>query len=120
MYVSAKGLDYTVKEYKQRYPENNFLKNIRVKNVDGKLLDDAFDVGEKSVIEIYKYTGYMLGLGLAQIASFTNFLETEILDHVFAGAAYTAPGTKYLALFTAISDGEAGIIGASYLNRLKD
>jgi hypothetical protein len=42
--------------------------------------------------------------------SFTNFLETEILDHVFAGAAYTAPGTKYLALFTAISDGEAGSV----------
>ena len=39
--------------------------------------------------------------------SFTNFLETEILDHVFAGAAYTAPSTKYLALFTAIADGEA-------------
>ena len=42
--------------------------------------------------------------------SFTNFLETELLDHVFAGAAYTAPGTKYLALFTAISDGEAGSV----------
>ena len=42
--------------------------------------------------------------------SFTNFLETEILDHVFAGAAYTAPGTKYRALFTAISDGEAGSV----------
>jgi len=42
--------------------------------------------------------------------SFTNFLETEILDHVFAGAAYTAPGTKYLALFTAIADGEAGSV----------
>ena len=42
--------------------------------------------------------------------SFTNFLETEILDHVFAGAAYTAPATKYLALFTAISDGEAGSV----------
>jgi hypothetical protein len=39
--------------------------------------------------------------------SFTNFLETEILDHVFAGAAYTAPSTKYLALFTA-APGEAG------------
>jgi hypothetical protein len=50
--------------------------------------------------------------------SFTNFLETEILDHVFAGAAYTAPSTKYLALFTAISDGEAGSVtelsGSSY------
>ena len=42
--------------------------------------------------------------------SFSNFLETEILDHVFAGAAYTAPSTKYLALFTAIADGEAGSV----------
>ena len=39
--------------------------------------------------------------------SFTNFLETEILDHVFAGAAYTAPSTKYIALFTS-APGEAG------------
>ena len=42
--------------------------------------------------------------------SFSNFLETEILDHVFAGAAYTAPGTKYLALFTAVADGETGSV----------
>jgi hypothetical protein len=39
--------------------------------------------------------------------SFTNFLETEILDHVFAGAAYSAPSTKYLALYTA-APGETG------------
>ena len=42
--------------------------------------------------------------------SFTNFLETEILDHVFAGAAYTAPSTKYLALFTAVANGETGSV----------
>jgi len=42
--------------------------------------------------------------------SFTNYLETEILDHVFAGAAYSAPGTLYIGLFTAISDGEAGSV----------
>jgi len=39
--------------------------------------------------------------------SFSNFLETEILDHVFGGAAYTAPTTHYLALFTA-APGETG------------
>jgi len=39
--------------------------------------------------------------------SFTNFLETEILDHVFGGAAYTAPSTHYLALYTA-TPGETG------------
>ena len=32
--------------------------------------------------------------------SFSNYLETEILDHVFGGNAYTAPATLYLALFT--------------------
>jgi len=39
--------------------------------------------------------------------SFSNFLETEILDHVFGGAAYTAPSTHYLALYTA-APGETG------------
>jgi len=39
--------------------------------------------------------------------SFTNYLETEILDHVFGGNAYTAPGTHYLALYTA-APGETG------------
>jgi len=39
--------------------------------------------------------------------SFTNFLETEILDHVFAGAAYSAPSQHYLALFTG-APGETG------------
>ena len=39
--------------------------------------------------------------------SFSNFLETEILDHVFAGSAYSAPATKYLALYTA-APGETG------------
>ena len=39
--------------------------------------------------------------------SFTNFLETEILDHVFAGSAYTAPSQHYLGLFTS-APGETG------------
>ena len=33
--------------------------------------------------------------------SFSNYLETEVLDHVFGGNAYTAPSTLYLALHTA-------------------
>ena len=36
--------------------------------------------------------------------SFSNYLETEILDHVFGGSAYTAPSTLYLALHTANPD----------------
>ena len=36
--------------------------------------------------------------------SFSNYLETELLDHVFANNAYTAPSTLYLALHTATPD----------------
>jgi hypothetical protein len=52
--------------------------------------------------------------------SFTNFLETEILDHVFAGAAYTAPSTLYLGLFTS-APGETGggteLSGSAYVRK---
>ena len=55
--------------------------------------------------------------------SFTNFLETEILDHVFAGAAYTAPSQHYLGLFTA-APGEAGggteLSGSAYVRKAVD
>lgn len=42
--------------------------------------------------------------------SFSNYLETKVLDHVFGGTAYTAPSTLYVALFTAVTDGEAGTV----------
>lgn len=34
------------------------------------------------------------------MSSFGDYLENELLDHVFGAAAYTAPGTLYLALST--------------------
>lgn len=36
--------------------------------------------------------------------SFSNYLETKVLDHVFGATAYTAPATLYLALFTSNPD----------------
>jgi len=40
--------------------------------------------------------------------SFTNHLETEILDHVFGGSAYTAPSTLYLGLYTSAPSDTGG------------
>lgn len=52
------------------------------------------------------------------MSSFGNYLENELLDHVFANAAYTAPATLYLALSTADpTDDGSGIAepsGGSY------
>ena len=49
--------------------------------------------------------------------SFSDYLETKVLDHVFAGTAYTAPATLYVALFTAApsdSGGGTEVSGGAY------
>lgn len=35
------------------------------------------------------------------MAGFSDFLENEILDHIFGGADYSRPATVYIALLTA-------------------
>lgn len=46
-----------------------------------------------------------------------DFLENELLDHVLSDAAYTAPGTIHVALYTATpsdSGGGTEVSGGSY------
>ena len=50
--------------------------------------------------------------------SFSNFLELELLDHVFGAAAYTAPSPVFIALFTAAPTDAGGgteVTGGSYV-----
>ena len=49
--------------------------------------------------------------------SFSNYLETGLLDHVFANAAYTSPTTVYVGLFTSNPDEDGSgteVSGGSY------
>lgn len=49
--------------------------------------------------------------------SFSDYLETKVLDHVFGGTSYTAPTTLYVALFTAApsdSGGGTEVSGGGY------
>jgi hypothetical protein len=39
--------------------------------------------------------------------SFADYLEDELLDHVFGGSDYTRPATVYIALYT-VAPGDAG------------
>jgi hypothetical protein len=42
------------------------------------------------------------------MSSFSDFLELELLDHVFGAATYTPPATLYFALFTAAPSDTGG------------
>lgn len=51
--------------------------------------------------------------------SFSNFLETAVLGHVFGGTAYTQPTTVYVSLHTAnpaedASGAEVTTVGTAY------
>lgn len=41
------------------------------------------------------------------MAGFSDYLENKLLDHVFAGSAYTSP-SKYVALFTSAPSDSGG------------
>ena len=130
MYVSAKGLDSTVSEYKKKYPNNEFLDSLPDKGVDGKLLDQAFDNNEKIIIEIYKYTGNILGRGLAQVATilspeaFIFYGGLSNAKHRILDFAEKSMNENLLSfqkgkikiLLSGLPDGEAGILGSSCLN----
>ena len=52
--------------------------------------------------------------------SFSNYLETELLDHVFAGNAYTSPSAVYVGLFTSAPSETGGgteVSGGSYVRK---
>jgi len=52
--------------------------------------------------------------------SFSNFLETELLDHVFANNAYTSPTAVYVSLHTANPDEDASgaeVSGGGYVRQ---
>ena len=130
MYVSAKGLDHTVSEYKKKYPNNEFLDSLPNKGIDGKLLDKAFDNNEKIIIEIYKYTGNILGRGLAQVATilspeaFIFYGGLSNAKHRILDFAEKSMNENLLSfqkgkikiLLSGLPDGEAGILGSSCLN----
>lgn len=51
------------------------------------------------------------------MAALSDYLENKILDHLLRATAFTAPGTVYVALFTAAPNDAAGgteVSGGSY------
>jgi hypothetical protein len=51
---------------------------------------------------------FSLFIGEIDMSQMSDFLETELLDHVLRNAAYTSPTTVYLALFTAAPSDSGG------------
>jgi len=54
------------------------------------------------------------------MAGFSDYLEDKVLEHVFGGNAYTAPGTLHVALFTVAPTDTGGgteVSGGGYVRK---
>lgn len=44
------------------------------------------------------------------MTAFTNYTENQIAGHIFGSATFAKPTALYIALFSAVTDGEAGSV----------
>ena len=113
----------------KKFPDNRFLKTIKNGKLDGIKLDKAYDDNDSIAKEIYEYTGFMLGKGLALVAT---LFSPEVF--VFYGG-YSNAGKRILnpakiemeksllpthrgkikLLKSKLPEGQAGILGAASL-----
>lgn len=71
----------------------------------------------KSLFNRLVFAALLTVTALAHAGPLTDYLENKVIDHLFRGTAYTAPGTLYVSLHTsACSDSSTGteVSGGSY------
>ncbi len=71
-YASATGVRLTSLELLEKSNEDSLLRNINKEDLDSKTVYDAAIKGDKLALEIFEYTGKILGLALANAVMFSS------------------------------------------------
>ncbi len=71
-YASATGVQFTALEMLRKYNEDSLLRNIPEEKLDSKAVYEAAIQGDKLAIEVFNFTGKILGLALANAIMFSS------------------------------------------------
>ncbi len=71
-YTSATGVARTAREYVEKYGGETMLSKIPLADITSKDVYDAAVAGDKLALEIFEYTGTILGEALANFATFSS------------------------------------------------
>jgi Transcriptional regulator/sugar kinase len=128
-YCSATGVARTAREMLTASTESSLLRNIPAESITSKDVYDAAVKGDKIAIEIFNFTGEILGEAIADFIAFSS-PEAIIL---FGGLAHSGdfilkPVQKAIdenilpiykgktkLLFSEMKDSDAAVLGASAL-----
>lgn len=126
-YCAARGIVQTAQELMAETGKPSLMRNYQ--ELNPKLITDCCEQGDELAIEVYRKTGFILGIGLANYASVTNPeaivltggitkagkwlldpLDESFEEHVF----HNVRGRVKL-MCSALNDDERDVLGASAL-----
>ena len=126
-YAAAKGIVMTAQEMMTALDEPSLLRSLD--KLSPRTIAECCDQGDKMAIEVYRRTGYMLGMGLANYASIVD-PEAIILTggishagkwlfdptkHSFEEHIFGNMRGKVKLLVSELDDDERDVLGASVL-----
>lgn len=128
-YCSATGISITAREMLAQSKENSLLRNYRPEEIDSKCVYDCAIQGDKLAVEVYRFTGQILGEALANFIMFSSPEAIILFGGVIkAGDLLLQPTkvhmeknllpifqNKVKLIFSELKEADAAILGASAL-----
>ncbi len=129
-YASATGIAITAKEFlDERVHEQSILRDLSHDDIDSRAVYEAAIKGDKIALDVFKYTGEILGLALANFVMFSSPEAIILFGGVIkAGKILLDPIRKSMEenllsifqnkvklVFSELKESDAAILGASAL-----
>ncbi|MCK9509240.1 MAG: ROK family protein [Pigmentiphaga sp.] len=128
-YASANGVARTAKEILETQTVDSLLRNIPIESITSKDVHDAALQDDKIALDIFEYTGKILGEALADFVAFSapeaivlfggltkagDYIMNPIVQHMEKNLLKIWQG-KIKVLFSNLNEADAAILGASAL-----
>ena len=128
-YCSATGISITTKEMLAQSKEDSLLRNYNPEEIDSKRVYDCAIQGDKLAVEVYRFTGQILGEALANFIMFSSPEAIILFGGVIkAGELLLQPTKEHMEknllpifqnkvklIFSELKEADAAILGASAL-----
>jgi glucokinase len=129
-YASATGVRLTALELLEKHPEaNTLLKNHPASEIDSRIVYDCAIQGDEMAKEVYRYTGEILGMALANAVMFSSPAAIILFGGLCkAGDLIMNPTKEHMeknllsifqnkvkVIYSELKEADAAILGASAL-----
>ena len=128
-YVSATGVKLTAIEMLEKNNEPSIMRNIDIDKIDSKSIYECAIQGDAMAIEVFRFTGQILGEAMANFVMATSPEAIILFGGVIkAGDLFLQPARHHLELnvlpmyknkvkiiFSELNEADAAILGASTL-----